>query len=122
MYLNFTVLNVFVILENVFHRNRSVADIRTSIYNLYFLQPLVESIPDLPEPPASPDCVRQTEQRAESQQQSMRDLLWTLSKNYLEPTDWKKLARHWGFTEEHIQAIEHQYTGKKKRNVLLCYY
>lgn len=81
-------------------------------YKIFSFQPLVDDSPDIPDPPASPDCIREAELRAESQQQSMRDLLWTLAKNYLEPNDWKRLARHWGFTEEHIQAIEHQYTGK----------
>lgn len=42
----------------------------------------------------------------------MRELLWNLSRNQLDLQDWKKLARYWGFTEEHIKAIEHQYTGR----------
>jgi len=42
----------------------------------------------------------------------MRDILCLVSKNYLDPPDWKKLAKLWQFTDEHIQAIEHQYTGK----------
>lgn len=50
--------------------------------------------------------------RWEQQQRQMQRLAWTLAKELLTPTDWKHLARHWGFTPEHIKAIEHQYTGK----------
>lgn len=42
----------------------------------------------------------------------MRDILCLVAKHYLEPPDWKKLAKLFKFTDEHIQAIEHQYTGK----------
>ncbi|KAK4336948.1 hypothetical protein RND71_043520 [Anisodus tanguticus] len=42
----------------------------------------------------------------------MRDLLSLIAKHYLDVSDWKKLAKLWHFSEEHIQAIEHQYTGK----------
>ncbi|RWS22047.1 ankyrin repeat domain containing protein 26-like protein, partial [Leptotrombidium deliense] len=42
----------------------------------------------------------------------IREILWSLSRNHLSIQDWKRMARHWGFTEEHIKAIEHQYTGK----------
>jgi len=42
----------------------------------------------------------------------MEEILWTLSHSYLKIEDWKKLARIWNFTEEHIQAIEHQYIDK----------
>ncbi|KAL5004492.1 hypothetical protein ScPMuIL_017948 [Solemya velum] len=41
----------------------------------------------------------------------MKDILWRLATKQLKPNDWKKLAMHWGFTPEHIRAIEHQYTG-----------
>lgn len=42
----------------------------------------------------------------------MRDILCLVAKHYLDPGDWKKLAKLFKFTDEHIQAIEHQYTGK----------
>ena len=43
----------------------------------------------------------------------MRDILCLVAKHYLtDPQDWKKLAKLFKFSEEHIQAIEHQYTGK----------
>ena len=42
----------------------------------------------------------------------MRDILCLVAKHYLDPPDWKKLAKLWQFTDEHIQAIQHQYTGK----------
>lgn len=53
-----------------------------------------------------------TEQQRQQKQQQMQRLAWTLAKEMLTPSDWKHLARHWGFTPEHIKAIEHQYTGK----------
>lgn len=52
------------------------------------------------------------EQLQQQRQQQMQRLSWTLAKEMLMPNDWKHLARHWGFTPEHIKAIEHQYTGK----------
>ncbi|KAJ6220911.1 hypothetical protein RDWZM_006723 [Blomia tropicalis] len=42
----------------------------------------------------------------------IRKLLYYLSRNHLESSDWKQLARFWDFTEDQIKAIEHQYTGK----------
>lgn len=42
----------------------------------------------------------------------MRDILCLVAKHYLDPGDWIKLAKIWQFSDEHIQAIEHQYTGK----------
>ncbi|UYV64378.1 hypothetical protein LAZ67_3000465 [Cordylochernes scorpioides] len=53
----------------------------------------------------------------------MKHLVWTLAHSYLEPGDWRKLARHWGFTQEQIKAIEHQYTGKnsfKEHGYRMC--
>lgn len=54
----------------------------------------------------------ETEKQRQQKQQQMQRLAWTLAKELLTPNDWKHLARHWGFTAEHIKAIEHQYTGK----------
>ena len=45
------------------------------------------------------------------QAEPMKEILWRLATKQLRPTDWKKLAKHWKFTEDHIKAIEHQYTG-----------
>jgi len=41
----------------------------------------------------------------------MKEILWKLATRQLKPTDWRRLALHWGFTDAHIRAIEHQYTG-----------
>lgn len=49
---------------------------------------------------------------SENYTKQVRDLLWNLARNHLDAHDWKRLARHWNFTEEQIKAIEHQYTGK----------
>lgn len=48
----------------------------------------------------------------ESYLKQIKELLWSLSRNHLEVQDWKRLAKVWDFTDEHIKAIEHQYTGK----------
>ncbi|GFY36613.1 ankyrin repeat and death domain-containing protein 1A [Trichonephila clavipes] len=90
----------------------AIVDMLIKVERNQIVKPLMESEADPSDPQCSPECVRQMERQAEAQQASMRDLLWTLSKNYLEPQDWKKLARHFGFTEEHIKAIERHYTGK----------
>lgn len=45
--------------------------------------------------------------------QHIRSVLWTLASKYLKPGEWKTLARHWKFSEAHIRAIEHQWTGTK---------
>lgn len=42
---------------------------------------------------------------------AMKDILWKLATKQLKPNDWKKLAKHWNFSEAHVRAIEHQYTG-----------
>jgi len=41
----------------------------------------------------------------------LRALMWRLSTKHLRRGDWKKLAKHWHFTDEHIRAIRCQYTG-----------
>jgi len=38
-------------------------------------------------------------------------LLWKLAIKQLKPDDWKKLAKYWKFTTDHINAIQQQYTG-----------
>ena len=43
----------------------------------------------------------------------MKDIMWKLATKQLKPNDWKKLAYYWKFNENHIKAIEHQYTGMK---------
>lgn len=43
----------------------------------------------------------------------VRHILQRLARDELGPGDWKKLALHWNFTHEQIQAIEHQYTGSE---------
>lgn len=39
-------------------------------------------------------------------------LLRKLAHRQLGPNDWRKLARHWKFTDDQVRAIEHQYTGR----------
>ena len=46
----------------------------------------------------------------------MKEILWRLATKQLRSGEWKKLAHHWGFTENHVKAIEHQYTGGGIRN------
>ncbi|KAE8747422.1 hypothetical protein FOCC_FOCC005889 [Frankliniella occidentalis] len=38
-------------------------------------------------------------------------MLKKLAHKQLSPNDWRKLARHWRFTDDQVRAIEHQYTG-----------
>ncbi|KAF7239511.1 Ankyrin repeat and death domain-containing protein 1A [Varanus komodoensis] len=45
--------------------------------------------------------------------QHIRSVLWRLATKYLKPSEWKKLAHYWKFTEGHIRAIEHQWAGGK---------
>uniref|UniRef100_A0A8B9SVT9 Ankyrin repeat and death domain containing 1B n=1 Tax=Anas platyrhynchos TaxID=8839 RepID=A0A8B9SVT9_ANAPL len=47
------------------------------------------------------------------QTKQIRSSLWNLAYNQLKPQEWKKLALFWKFTDEHIRAIEEQWTGKK---------
>lgn len=44
---------------------------------------------------------------------AMKEVLWKLGMNQLMQGEWKKIARHWQFTDEQIRAIEHQYTGNR---------
>ena len=44
--------------------------------------------------------------------QTMKEILWKLAYKHLKSNDWRRLATHWKFTDDHIRAIEHQYTGK----------
>ncbi|KAK0180405.1 hypothetical protein PV327_006049 [Microctonus hyperodae] len=41
----------------------------------------------------------------------LHSILMRLAHKQLDKSDWKKLAQHWAFTHDQIQAIEHQYTG-----------
>ncbi|GBO26857.1 Ankyrin repeat and death domain-containing protein 1A [Araneus ventricosus] len=92
----------------------AIVDMLIKVERSQTLKPVMDNdAAEKADPQCSPECVRQTERQAEAQQASMRDLLWTLSKNYLDEQDWKKLARHFGFTEEHIKAIERHYTGNQ---------
>ncbi|XP_068059685.1 ankyrin repeat and death domain-containing protein 1A isoform X3 [Anomalospiza imberbis] len=45
--------------------------------------------------------------------QHIRSVLWRLATKYLKPGEWKKLAHYWKFTDDHIRAIEQQWTGTK---------
>ncbi|XP_074650626.1 uncharacterized protein LOC141905591 isoform X2 [Tubulanus polymorphus] len=44
--------------------------------------------------------------------EQMKTVLYKLASKQLKSGDWKKLAHNWKFTEEHIRAIMHQYTGE----------
>jgi hypothetical protein len=48
----------------------------------------------------------------QSMDRAMKEILWKLALKQLKAEDWKKLARHWKFTEEHIKAIKHHYTDE----------
>jgi len=43
--------------------------------------------------------------------EQLKDILWKLATKQLRPSEWKKLAKQWNFSDAHIRAIEHQYTG-----------
>ncbi|XP_041895624.1 ankyrin repeat and death domain-containing protein 1A isoform X2 [Corvus kubaryi] len=45
--------------------------------------------------------------------QHIRSVMWRLATKYLKPGEWKKLAHYWKFTDDHIRAIEQQWTGAK---------
>lgn len=52
------------------------------------------------------------QQQQLNQSKQMRDMLGTVARQYLDNEDWKRLAKHWQFSEEQMRAIEHQYTGR----------
>ena len=52
----------------------------------------------------------------------MKDILWKLATKQLRPNDWKKLAKHWHFTDAHVRALEHQYTGTLLVYLLILIY
>ncbi|KAJ3583095.1 hypothetical protein NHX12_034476 [Muraenolepis orangiensis] len=41
-----------------------------------------------------------------------RSMVWHLTYQQLKPGDWKRLAEHWEFTKEQVEAIEEQWTGQ----------
>ncbi|XP_073922312.1 ankyrin repeat and death domain-containing protein 1A isoform X1 [Castor canadensis] len=45
--------------------------------------------------------------------QQLRSVLWRLASRDLRPQEWKKLACSWEFTEDHVYAIEQQWTGTR---------
>ncbi|KAL7836602.1 hypothetical protein AOLI_G00278860 [Acnodon oligacanthus] len=49
------------------------------------------------------------DRRSETKQ--VRDVMWKLAYSLLKQNEWKKLAQHWGFTEQQVAAIEEQWTG-----------
>lgn len=46
----------------------------------------------------------------------IKSVLWKLAYKQLDSGDWKKLALHWAFNHDQINAIEHQYTGKQQEH------
>ncbi|GAB6018955.1 Ankyrin repeat and death domain-containing protein 1A [Chamberlinius hualienensis] len=59
-----------------------------------------------------PDIQKLNISKTDPKCESLRQLLWQLATKQLKTSDWKRLALHWKFTQEHIKAIEHQYTGE----------
>lgn len=53
---------------------------------------------------------------------AMKGVLWKLATNQLKEGEWKRIARHWQFTDEQIRAIEHQYTGTSGQYNKVQYY
>lgn len=49
--------------------------------------------------------------KPETKNDNICQLMWFVATKQLKPSDWKKLALHWKFTQEQITAISHQYTG-----------
>uniref|UniRef100_A0A8C4Z0J1 Ankyrin repeat and death domain containing 1A n=1 Tax=Gadus morhua TaxID=8049 RepID=A0A8C4Z0J1_GADMO len=45
--------------------------------------------------------------------QHLRSVLWSLATKHLCRGEWKLLGQHWGFTSDHMRAIEQQWTGSK---------
>ncbi|XP_021499886.1 ankyrin repeat and death domain-containing protein 1A isoform X5 [Meriones unguiculatus] len=45
--------------------------------------------------------------------QQLRSVLWRLASQDLRPSEWKRLAYSWEFTEAHVCAIEQQWTGTR---------
>lgn len=43
----------------------------------------------------------------------LHSMAWRLAYQFFKEGDWKKLAKHWGFTKEQVSAIEEQWTGKQ---------
>ncbi|KAJ8380388.1 hypothetical protein SKAU_G00011660 [Synaphobranchus kaupii] len=51
----------------------------------------------------------------------IRTTIWNLAYKQFKPRDWKRLARHWVFTEEQVSAIEEQWTaGVPKGTIQSC--
>ncbi|XP_072520865.1 uncharacterized protein ankdd1b isoform X3 [Salminus brasiliensis] len=46
-----------------------------------------------------------------SETKQVRGVMWKLAYSLLKKNEWKKLAQHWGFTEQQVAAIEEQWTG-----------
>uniref|UniRef100_H0X2J9 Pleckstrin homology domain containing O2 n=1 Tax=Otolemur garnettii TaxID=30611 RepID=H0X2J9_OTOGA len=61
--------------------------------------------------PSGKSLTFKQDHRQETQQ--LRSVLWQLASKYLRPHEWKKLAYYWEFTEDHVYAIEQQWTGTR---------
>lgn len=64
------------------------------------------------DPSAPKETIAVRRQSSVDRMSAMKDVLWKLATNQLKEGEWKRMARHWQFTDEQIRAIEHQYTGK----------
>uniref|UniRef100_A0A1I8H2H0 ANK_REP_REGION domain-containing protein n=1 Tax=Macrostomum lignano TaxID=282301 RepID=A0A1I8H2H0_9PLAT len=49
--------------------------------------------------------------------EEFKQYLWKLAFKHLRQNEWKKLAAFWQFKTEHVEAIEHQYTGGLSKDV-----
>ncbi|CAG5922549.1 unnamed protein product, partial [Menidia menidia] len=47
-----------------------------------------------------------------SETKQLCSMVWRLAYELLRAGDWKRLAEHWGFTQEQVSAIEEQWTGE----------
>ena len=49
-----------------------------------------------------------------NQSERVEELIRAVANRFLPRGKWKPLARHWNFSEDQIEAIEHQFIGKKE--------
>ena len=53
-----------------------------------------------------------------NQSERVEELIRAVANRFLPRGKWKPLARHWNFSEDQIEAIEHQFIGECQ--LLLC--
>lgn len=60
-----------------------------------------------------PNTTDHSKSTSKGESDFLKTVYWKLATKQLKATDWKALAKHWHFNENHIKAIEHQYTGNE---------